>query len=138
MTWEELRALAARHVVGCHTMTHRRLPASVPAEAMRHEVVDARIEIGKRMGGEVPVFCWVGGEEENYSGEAARFVREAGFRVGFMTSSGAILPGMDPLQVQRTNVECDWAVRLVAFQLCGSMDLLHAARRRRVNALTAR
>lgn len=138
MSWDELRALHGRHVVGCHTMTHRRLHAKVPLEEMRHEVVDARTEIERRMGCEIPVFCWVGGEEENYSRDAARLVREAGFRVGFMTSSGPVLAGNDPLQVQRTNLECDWAVHLVAFQLCGSMDLLHAARRKRVNALTAR
>lgn len=138
MTWAELRSLARRHVVGCHTISHRRLPEGVPPAEMRREVVDARAMIEQRMGMEIPVFCWVGGEEENYSREAAKLVREAGYRVAFMTSSGPILPGIDPLQVQRTNVEGDWPDHLLAFQLCGSMDLLHGPRRRRVNALTAR
>jgi len=137
MTWDELRALSARHVVGCHTMTHRRLPASVPLEAMRREIIDARREIELRMGREISVFCWVGGEEENYSREAAALIREAGFRVAFMTSSGTISPKTDPLQIQRTNVECRWPVHLLPFQLCGSMDLLHHGRRTRINALTA-
>jgi len=136
MTWDELRALSTRHVVGCHTMTHRRLPASVPLDEMRGEIIDARREMELRMGCEIPAFCWVGGEEENYSREAATLIREAGFRVAFMTSSGPILPGMNPLQIQRTNIECDWPVHLLPFQMCGSMDLLHGARRRRVNELT--
>lgn len=137
MTWDELRSLATRHVIGCHTMSHRRLHAGIPSDVMRREVVDARALIESRMGREIPVFCWVGGEEENYSREGARLVREAGYRVGFMTSSGVVRSGSNPLQVQRTNLECDWPTHLLAFQLCGSMDLLHAARRRRVNALTA-
>lgn len=137
MTWEELRTLSERHVVGCHTLTHRRLHARVPLDEMRREVIDARREIERRMGREIPVFCWVGGEEENYSREAAALIREAGFRVSFMTSSGRIVPGTDPLQIQRTNIECDWPVHLLPFQLCGSMDLLHGPRRKRVNALTA-
>lgn len=137
MTWDELRALSSRHVVGCHTMTHRRLHARVAPDEMRREIVDARRAIEARMGREIPVFCWVGGEEENYSREAAALVREAGFRVAFMTSSGPIMHGANPLQIQRTNIECDWPVHLLPFQLCGSMDLLHGARRKRVNALTA-
>jgi peptidoglycan/xylan/chitin deacetylase (PgdA/CDA1 family) len=136
MTWDELRALSKRHVIGCHTMTHRRLPASVPLDEMRREIIDARREMELRMGCEIPVFCWVGGEEENYSREAAALIREVGFRVAFMTSSGPILPGMNPLQIQRTNIECGWPMHLLPFQMCGSMDLLHGARRKRVNELT--
>jgi len=137
MSWDELRQVATRHVVGCHTMNHRRMPASVPPAEMRHEIIDAKRLIEARMGREVPTFCWVGGEEQNYSAEAAAIIREAGFRFGFMTNSGITTPRTNPLQIQRTNVEAHWPLAVVKFQLCGAMDLLHAGKRARVNRLTA-
>jgi peptidoglycan/xylan/chitin deacetylase (PgdA/CDA1 family) len=137
MSWSELKELSARHEVGCHTMQHRRMPASVAPADMRHEIIDAKRVMESRMGREIPTFCWVGGEEENYSALAASLIREAGFRVAFMTSSGVTARGCNPLQIQRTNIEADWPVDVVKFQLCGAMDLLHRTRRTRVNRLTA-
>lgn len=137
MSWDELRQVAARHVVGCHTMNHRRMPASVPAAEMRHEIVDAKRVIEERMGREIPTFCWVGGEEENYSAEAAALIREAGFRFSFMTNSGITTPRTDPLQIQRTNVEAHWPLEVVKFQLSGAMDMIHRGKRARVNRLTS-
>ncbi len=137
MSWSELRALAARHVVGCHTMHHRRLPAGVPLEEMRGQVVEAKRTMESRLGIEVSTFCWVGGEEVSYSAAAAALIREAGFRYSFMTSSGVTTQRTNRLQLQRTNIETSFPLDLVKFQLCGAMDLFHCARRTRINRLTA-
>jgi hypothetical protein len=48
-----------------------------------------------------------------------------------------VRPGCDPLQLQRTNVEADFAPALLRFQISGALDALYAPKRRRVNRLTA-
>lgn len=136
LSWDDVRRLDRRHVVGCHTWDHTRLAASVPLAQLAHEIVDAKRRLEQELGHEVGSFCWVGGEEASYSAEAARLVREAGFRFGFMTNNALVRPGCDPFQIQRTNVEAHDPPEVLAFQLSGAMDLLYAGKRRRVNALT--
>ena len=138
MSWDELRALARRHVVGCHTRTHLRLAATVAPARLEDEIVTARRDLEARLEHPVDSFCWVGGEERSYSAEAARVVRRAGYRYAFMTNNAPLATRTDPLQIQRTNIEADWPVDVVRFQLSGVMDALYAPKRGRVNALTAR
>ena len=90
----------------------------------------------KALGCEVPVFCWVGGEEESYSRAAAQLINRAGFGYSFMTNSAVIRPATDSLQLQRTNVEAVYPLWLVRFQLSGFMDLLYMGKRSMVNRLT--
>lgn len=136
MTIEQLRALAARHVVGSHTRTHCRLRESVGEERLRREIVDSKAELAALLGREVETFCWVGGEEDTYCEAAARFVKEAGYRFAFMTNSAPTTPRTHPLQIQRSNIETEYPLSLVKFQLAGLMDVLYAPKRRRVNAVT--
>ncbi len=137
MTWEELRTLDQNHVVGCHTMNHRRLRSSLTADELTVEIPEAKVMMEENLGREVPDFCWVGGEEWSYSGSAASAIRDAGFRFGFMTNNAMVRCGTDPLQLQRTNVEAHFALPLVRFQLCGFLDCTYLPKRRRVNRLTA-
>jgi peptidoglycan/xylan/chitin deacetylase (PgdA/CDA1 family) len=136
MTWEQLRQLDQRHVIGCHTASHCRLRAERSEAQLHEEISQAKQRLEAQLGREVQVFCWVGGEEWAYSAAAARAIREAGFRYSFMTNSCPITPGTDPLQLQRSNIEVPWSLPVVRFQLCGFMDVLYTAKRRRVNALT--
>ncbi len=138
MSWSELRTLARGHVVGCHTRTHLRLAATVPPARLEDEIVTARRDLEARIERPVDSFCWVGGEEESYSAEAARVVRRAGYRYAFMTNNAPLAARTDPMQIQRTNIEADWPVDVVRFQLSGVMDALYAPKRARVNKLTAR
>ena len=137
MSWEEIRALDRRHVVGCHTLHHTRLRATLTAQELEREIVVSKDRLERELGHPVALFAWVGGEEWAYSSAAARVIRRAGFRVGFMTNSAVIRSGTDPLQLQRTNVEVDYPPSLMRFQLSGFMDLLYTPKRRRVNRLTA-
>jgi len=138
MSWDELRALSARHVVGCHTRTHRRLAPTVAPADLEDEIISARADLAAGVGREVEAFCWVGGEEASYSAEAARVVRRAGYRFGFMTNNAPLRPGDDPLHIQRTNLESAWSLDVLRFQLSGLMDVAYLPKRRRVNQLTRR
>ena len=138
LTWSEIRDLEKRgHMVGSHTFSHHRLVASTPAEQLREEIAGSKATLERALGHEVSVFCWVGGEEHTYSAEAARVIREAGYRMSFMTNNLVIRPGYNLLQIQRTNIEFANPIALVRFQLSGFMDAFTTPRRRRVVRLTA-
>ena len=136
MTVPELKQLAQRHVIGSHTRTHCRLRASAGAQRLRQEIVDSKQELEGLLGREVGAFCWVGGEEDAYSQLAAQYVEEAGYHFSFMTNSAPITPQTHRLQLQRSNVEVDYPLPVVRFQLSGLLDVLYTPKRRRVNALT--
>ena len=136
LTWNQVRGLAESHVVGCHGLTHRRLAADLAPDELEREIPHARARLEAQLGRDVPVFAWIGGEEESYSRDAAMAIADAGFRFGFMTNNQPIRPGCDLLQLQRTNIESGDPLEVVAFQLSGAMDVLYRRKRRRVNRLT--
>lgn len=136
MSPAEVRDLAHRHVVGCHTASHVRLSAQLGPERLHAEIVEARARLEAHAGTAIPVFCWVGGEEGAYSRTAATVIRDAGFSYSFMTNSYPIRPGDNPLQLDRTNIEAHYTVPLVGLFLSGVMDVWCTARRRRARRLT--
>lgn len=136
MTWDQVRELDSQHVIGAHTVSHHRLSASTETGRLRREIFGSKADLEEQLGRDVPVFCWVGGEEDSYSAEAAALITEAGFEVGFMTNNAPLRRSTHMLQVQRTNVEAWDSLALVRFQLSGAMDLLYAPKRRRVVRLT--
>jgi peptidoglycan/xylan/chitin deacetylase (PgdA/CDA1 family) len=137
MSWDELRRLSARHVIGCHTVDHVRFSADRPIEELEHQARSARERLEGELGTRVSVFAWVGGEESSYSPGGAAMIRKAGFRVGLMTNNAIFRPGDDLLQVQRTNVETVYSPALTELHLSGFYDAYYAPKRRRVRALTA-
>ena len=137
MSWDELRAAQTRHIIGCHTQTHHRLTAATPADQLDLEIRGARQQLEAHLQAPVDVFCWVGGEEQSYSAPAAALIRAAGYRWSFMTNTAPITAFTHPLQLQRSNIEANWPVEIVLFQICGLMDLLYTRKRARVNRLTA-
>lgn len=136
MSWEQVRDLDRRHVIGCHTASHQRLRADLGPARLDTEIRGSKARLEAMLGHEVDVFAWVGGEEWAYSAEAARVVRASGFRLGLMTNNAPIRPGQDPLQLQRTNVEASDPDPVLRFQLSGFLDLVYLPKRRRVNRLT--
>lgn len=112
MTWEQVRDLHARgHVIGCHTETHCRLGPDKDAAVLRREVPGAKRRLEEKLGAPVDVFCWVGGETENYSRTAAAEIRKAGFRYSLMSCLQPVTPTTDPLAIQRVNFESNWPMR---------------------------
>jgi peptidoglycan/xylan/chitin deacetylase (PgdA/CDA1 family) len=136
MTWDQLRDLSRRHVVTCHSMTHRRLGESLSLDDFEFEINASKKLLEQALGASVEGFTWVGGEESSYSEDAARVIRESGYRYGFMTNNLPIREGCNPLQLQRTNVESWFPLDVVRFQLSGFLDATYAPKRSRVNALT--
>lgn len=140
MTWEDLKDLLHRprpHVIGCHTASHHRLRASSSSDQLRAEIVDARFLMEERLGQEISIFCWVGGEEDTYSAAAAALIREAGYVYSFMTNNAPITARTSRLHLQRTNIETRDDLAVVQFQLSGVMDCLYTPKRRRVNRVTS-
>jgi peptidoglycan/xylan/chitin deacetylase (PgdA/CDA1 family) len=136
MSWEELRELAENHVVCCHTATHRWMREGLSDAVLREELVESRQRLEERLGRPIDAFCWVGGQEYGYTKQAARMVRD-GYRYAFMMNNHPITPRTRPHQLPRTNIEADWPLDVVAFQVSGAMDILDTPKRRRVNRLTA-
>jgi peptidoglycan/xylan/chitin deacetylase (PgdA/CDA1 family) len=132
---EDQRAFARDHQIG--PWDHRRLSADLAPGEVGAQIRDAKGKLEEKLGLEVPVFAWVGGEEWSYSSGAARAIRDAGFRCSFMTNNRVIQRGAELLQLQRTNVEASDPDAVVRFQISGLLDLLYTSKRLRVNKLTA-
>jgi peptidoglycan/xylan/chitin deacetylase (PgdA/CDA1 family) len=137
LDWGDVRRLDASHVVACHTRSHQRLGAELDDRQLEFEIPGSKKILEERVGHEVPVFAWVGGEEPTYSDGAAGAIRAAGFEFSFMTNNAVIRPSTDPLQLQRSNIEADFPLPLTRFTLSGFYDLMYWPNRRRVNRLTA-
>lgn len=137
MTWDELRDLVRRgHVVGSHTAGHARLRADLTREQVEREVVDSRRMMAERLGTPCETFCWVGGERESYSAQAAAAVERAGYALSFMTCSAPVVTGTHPLHIHRTNIESPWPLSLARVHLSGMTDLYYRRKRKYVDALT--
>ncbi len=132
MSWEDIRRLDQRHVVGCHTYSHVRLSADLSAEELDHEIKAAKHCLEQRLGHVLSVFCWVGGEEWSYSASAARTIREAGYQVCFLNTNGVIRPRTDLLQLHRTNTEAYHPLWFVRHSLSGFLDLIYGPQRDRI------
>ena len=85
LSWEEIRRIAARHEICCHTDSHIALSPDVSAEALRREIVDAKRTLEQRAGRRVDVFAWKSGAEYDADLRAHRYFEEAGYR--FLVSS---------------------------------------------------
>ena len=84
----------------------------------------------------VEIFCWCGGEENTYTSEAQKMIKDAGYCYGFMTNSLPVFMDTEKFQIQRSNVEDTWGISLLKFQISGFMDYRFKAKRQRVNKLT--
>ena len=131
----EIRRLAEKHVVGSHGVDHVRLSHDVSRDILTNEVAKSKDQLRSILGYDVEAFCWVGGEEWAYSEDASELVR-ANYSYAFMGNSDVILPGCDPFQLSRSNVEAENPMSLVRFQLSGIVDLYFTRRRRRVLTVT--
>jgi peptidoglycan/xylan/chitin deacetylase (PgdA/CDA1 family) len=132
MTWEVVRALAARgHAIGCHTWTHRTLGRGTPASVIEAEVVAAQHRLADRVGRSIETFCWVRGRVCDYSADAHAAVARA-YALAFMTMGSPLRRGTNPLALHRFNVEASWPLSLVRFQTSRFMEAWFLRRRHAV------
>jgi len=139
MSREELVDLASRgHVVGCHTLSHRRFSGLVDTALLDRELGQARAELGAMLGAAPRSFAWVGGEPDTYHPLAQNALEREGFSYAFTTMSAKIWPGADPLMLHRTVLDADMPYPLFLAKTEGLSDLTHAGRRRALEARLGR
>ena len=80
MTWDELRELAGKHEICCHTGNHARINQDTAREKIFLEVVQSKRRLEEMIGKEVSVFCWNKGEEYGRVPYAHKYLQEAGYR----------------------------------------------------------
>lgn len=80
MTWDEVRKVAEKHEICCHTGNHFQIGRETPDEDMYREIVVAKRYVEEKIGRQVDVFCWLYGEEYNYNPRAHKYLKEAGYR----------------------------------------------------------
>lgn len=125
-----------KHVVGCHTYTHHRMNVADSNEILFKEIFEAKIDLENMLDNNIDFFCWVGGEENTYTKNAAEFIRNCGYKYAVMTNSEPVRQDSDHLQMQRTNINDDWDLSLVKFQLSGIMDWKYNDKCQRIKKLT--
>jgi peptidoglycan/xylan/chitin deacetylase (PgdA/CDA1 family) len=94
----ELRALAAYHEVGSHTLDHVYL-RGLPEEEVRQQICTGRERLESILGQGIAGFCYPGGE---YDAMTVRLVREAGFRYARSVENLVTTPPKDRYRVATT------------------------------------
>lgn len=101
LSWNDLRLLRARGVrVGNHTQRHLELD-SLPRDAVRREIRDARQDLRQHLGADEPAISYPRGKWNQVVCEEAR---AAGYRWGLVTTPGAVLNGRPTLATPRVVV----------------------------------
>lgn len=127
LSWAQVKEMAKKHHIGCHTMNHTRIDADTD---LKSEVVDAKEMIEKEIG-PIESFAWVGGELHHYY-KAAHIIIRNHFKYVFQTVSRPYR-GRTPHAIPRTNIESHWSMALVKFQLSGLLDILYLPKRLLLN-----
>lgn len=135
LTWNQIIELDKNHVIGCHTLNHCRLSSTLTKNKLQREIITSKNILEEKLGHEIPVFAWAGGEESSYSRKAAKVIRKAKYKVVFLTNNSVIKPHTDLHLLNRTNIESSYSSELMRFQISGFMDIVYTLKRRRVNRM---
>ena len=137
MTEIELKELIEDgNVIGSHTATHHRMCETDDIQMLDYEIREAKLSLQDKLEiDNIEIFCWCGGEEEHYTRAAFDKIIESGYKYAFMTNSAPVFWGDDHYMIQRINVEDNWPVFLMKFQISGIMDKRMEKKRRRITNL---
>lgn len=136
MNRDELLDLNRRgHVIGCHTMSHRRFKGTEDASLIDYEVREANEVIASILGSAPRSFAWVGGEPETYHPRVQEALKGEGFSYAFTTMSAKISPNSNPLILHRTVLDADMPYSVFLAKINGLSDLVHFGRRRALEKL---
>ncbi|MGH9243370.1 MAG: polysaccharide deacetylase family protein [Acidimicrobiales bacterium] len=136
-SWDRWREVSDRHIVGSHTHTHLRFAADVSPAQVANELERSYGLLEERLGVTERVFCWVGGETPSYTKHAAAEVRRAGTSFAFTSSSRRLRRDVNPLRLERCNIESRFPLRRVEMQCSGLTDLRYARKRRHLDPVFA-
>ena len=123
LDWDEVLELERGGVrVECHGVSHRPLSDLAVDEAAR-EVALAKLRLEAALGREVDAFAYAKGSEAHFGPVHVSLVRQAGYKLGFTSVSGANGPASDRLRLRRYNVE-PYSARTFELVLRGACDLI--------------
>jgi len=127
---EELDHIKTKHIVGCHTYSHRRFSNLDTIFTLDYEIKEAKEDLEKLINGcFIEVFAWVGGELNSYTFSAYNKIIDSGFKYAFTTNNYTIHPESDKFNLNRTNIESCDSIPMILFQLSGLMDLFYYKKR---------
>lgn len=132
MSWDELKNLDKKHIIGSHTLNHTRMYSSLKENEIYEEVKESKEILEKKLEKEINIFCWVGGEENTYSPQAEKIIRE-NYKYIFRTNCLLTTRKTSKYLLERTNIEVNWPNYLINFYLSGIVDILYIFKRRRLN-----
>lgn len=136
MSYDNLKILVNEgHIIADHTATHHRMNINDTKELLKNEIYYSKKKLEAELKIPIEIFCWCGGEEKHYTKSAYDYIKEAGYKYGFMTNSKPVIQGDNPYNIQRINVESGWPIYLTKFQVSGIMDERFRRKRKRINKL---
>lgn len=94
--WKALKA--AGHDVESHSVTHASLNATSPEPRITSELSASRKALGARA---------IAYPKGDFDATTKRLTREAGYRMGFTTDTGYLVPGLDPMELPRFQLNWD-------------------------------
>lgn len=138
LNWDEVKDLSKNHVIGCHTYNHCRFYKDLSLEKMALEIIKSKQILEDKLGSEIESFCWVGGETNTYNEDAMKLILKGGYKFCFTTIPLAITSTTNTFLLGRSNIESNWPLEIVKFQLCGAMDWLYFRKRIQVHKILKR
>ena len=137
MDWDRVADLSRRgHAVGCHSFTHRRL-AGLDVAALRHEVVEARLELERHVERPVRSFCIPFGTADSFDASTLHLLAE---NYDYVFNANAAFHGRraSPYNLGRVPLEPYMDLETVEFLSAGAIDLRFLPRWARTEYLLRR
>lgn len=134
MTEKQIKELLKNpiYMIGSHTCTHHRMNIDDVEEILDYEIIESKKKLEKMFDIKIESFCWCGGELDTYIKNAHKKISSV-YDYSFMTNNKLIFKKENKLKLQRTNIEDDWFVSLIMFQLCGFLDIKYLRKRKIIN-----
>lgn len=133
MSIDEAKYIASKHIIGCHTFTHHRMSTEDSQATLEFEIKQAKLKLEELLGiKEISCFCWVGGELQTYTAEAYKKILETGYKFIFATNNLPINQFSNIHMINRTNIEAEYSIPLVMFQLSGIIDIIYFKKRKQI------
>ena len=106
MRWEEVRSAAAAGIeFGAHTRSHPILSRLGGERELSDEIAGSKRRLEEQLDRPVDHFCYPNGSTRDFTSDAVRVVRSAGFRTATTTEPGVVMPGSDMLRLRRIAVD---------------------------------
>ncbi len=118
MDWSTIiDALKDGHKVGSHTYSHTLLKENGEEKSF-HEIVESRKHIEECLAVEIPYFCSINNTDVSV-GDLQRGMINSHYQYHFTTYFGDNFPELDPLRIERINIEAYWGMNELRFALGG-------------------